>query len=126
MGGSPYSSDEDETAPSGPGGDDEGTDPTDILGPCGEAAPCFDDAGCSMFDRSAQTWIDTFAPCNEGALGCASFFPDSSCFSENGDSAPPTPDSPTTGDNSEGDSTNVDETSPVASPVGGNNFGPTS
>lgn len=48
--------------------------------PCEEAAPCFEDAGCSAFDRSAQAWTGEFAPCND-ALDCASFFPDSSCSS---------------------------------------------
>ena len=52
-----------------------------VVGPCAEAAPCFDDLGCSMFDQSTQLWNGMFALCNEGALLCESFFPGSSCSS---------------------------------------------
>jgi hypothetical protein len=53
------------------------------LGGCGEAAVCFDDDGCSTFDKSTQTWDGVYGPCNDNYIlkNCASSFPDSSCFS---------------------------------------------
>lgn len=60
------------------------------MGFCGEAAACFDYLGCSMFDQTTQKWNGLYELCNVGALFCANFFPDSSCFSKNGDSSPTT------------------------------------
>lgn len=90
--------------------------------PCEAAAPCFDDDGCSAFDRSTQMWTDIYEPCNEGALDCASSFPDSSCFSDGNGSSDG-------GEENEGAGPSpVTTASPVASPIesGGDESDPTS
>lgn len=40
---------------------------------CGDAAPCFDEAGgCAAFDKTTGEWSgDAYALCNQGAIGCA-------------------------------------------------------
>lgn len=43
---------------------------------CSEAAPCFDEFGCSVLDFDTQTWSAPYDQCGEGAYACLPCYPD--------------------------------------------------
>jgi len=52
---------------------------------CSEAAPCFDETGCSLLDFGSKTWSTPYDQCNEGAYECLSCYPDCKNPNDGGD-----------------------------------------